>query len=98
MSIKYPLKLIEWLDAHNGNHDWFFADTMPDRVRLYVVQTIGFEVQRNEESVTLAMSVTNRGSLCDLFTIPRGMIVREQTFRNRLLLDSIERREDEYGG
>lgn len=82
--MKYPLKLIEWHDAHNGNHSWFDSESLPEKVELYLVQTIGFEVQRNNESVTLAMSVSDRDTLCDLFTIPRAVIVREQTFRNRL--------------
>jgi hypothetical protein len=29
------------------------------------------------------MSATANGQLCDLFTIPLGMIIREQTFRRR---------------
>ena len=82
--MKYPLKLIEWHDAHNGNHSWFDPESLPEKVELYLVQTIGFEVQHTDESVTLAMSVSNQGSLCDLFTVPRTAIVREQTFRSRL--------------
>lgn len=80
----YPLKLIEWHDAFAGNHAWFNADTMPEEIAPLVVQTIGFEVQRTSASVTLAMAQTDRGDLCNLFTIPLAMVVREQTFRSRL--------------
>ena len=82
--MNYPLKLIEWHDAYNGNHAWFDADTMPDEVRPFIVQTVGFEVQRTSAYVTLAMSVSDRGQLCDLFNIPLAVVVREQTFRSRL--------------
>lgn len=82
--MKYPLKLIKWHDAHNGNHDWFSAGDLPEEVEKMIVQTLGFEVQRSDTQVTLAMSVASNGDLCDLFTIPRTTIVREQTFRRRL--------------
>jgi hypothetical protein len=84
--MKYPLKLIEWSDAFNGNHDWFIADTLPETIEPFIVQTFGFEVQRTATHVTLAMSFSNRNHLCDLFTIPLAMIVREQTFRVRRTL------------
>lgn len=90
---KYPLKLIEWHDAFNGNHGWFKADTMPDAIELMLVSTVGFEVQRIDTHVTLSMSAYERGDdmmLCDLFTIPLGMVVREQTFRRRSLRATIE--------
>lgn len=82
--MKYPLKLIEWHDAFNGDHDWFKADQLSSEVGLVLVQTIGFEVQRTSTTITLAMSFTDRGYLCDLFTIPLAVMVREQTFRSRL--------------
>lgn len=82
--MKYPLKLIEWQDAYNGNHEWFEVDTLPDEIDTHIVQTLGFEVQRSETQVTLAMSVAHNGTLCDLFTIPLAIVVREQTFRSRL--------------
>lgn len=44
---------------------------------------MGFEVKRTEKHVTLAMSASENGKLCDLFTIPLAIIVREQTFRRR---------------
>lgn len=81
---KYPLKLIEWHDAYNGNHSWFKAESLPKEWEPCVVQTIGFEVQRTDTYVRLAMTVTDDDSLCDLFTIPLAVIVREQTFRSRL--------------
>lgn len=79
----YPLKLIEWYDAYNGNHSWFDADTMPEEIRPFTVQTIGFEVQRTDAYITLAMSVSDRDNLCDLFNIPLAVVVREQAFRVR---------------
>lgn len=82
--MRYPLKLIEWQDAFNGNHQWFSSDELPEEVTPLTLQTIGFEVRRSKTSVTLAMSVSDRGSLCDLFTIPLAVVVREQTFRSRL--------------
>lgn len=81
---KYPLKLIEWHDAHNGNHDWFDPEALPEEIPKFTIQTLGFEVKRTDSQVTLAMSAASNGDLCDLFTIPRAVIVREQTFRNRL--------------
>jgi hypothetical protein len=79
--MKYPLKLIEWQDSYNGDHDWFSAKDLVCKPIL--VQTIGFEVLRTDTHVTLAMSAHD-DRLCDTFTIPLGMIVREQTFRSRL--------------
>jgi len=81
--MNYPLKLIEWHDSFNGNHRWFDADELPDKVTPLIVQTMGFEVQRNDTHVTLAMSVSSSDQLCDLFTIPISLIMREQTFRRR---------------
>lgn len=80
---KYPLKLIEWRDAYNGNHDWCTPQVLEDKMAI-IAQTMGFEVQRTEDQVVLAMSVSSGGHLCDLFTIPLSIIVREQTFRSKL--------------
>lgn len=81
--MKCPLKLIEWHDAYNGNHDWCkLSDTVD--TSLVVVQTLGFEVHRTDTQVTLAMSSASNGLLCDLFTIPLAVVVREQTLRSRL--------------
>lgn len=87
--MKYPLKLIEWHDAYSGDHTWFNADDLPEEDTPHVVQTLGFEVKRTERHVTLAMSCSSNGNLCDLFTIPLGMIVREQTFRRRSLREEL---------
>lgn len=84
-----PLKLIEWEDAYNGNHDWFRLDTLPDAVAPVIVSTVGFEVQRNADRVTLAMSYRGKhadhddddANACDLFTIPVGMIRKEKVLR-----------------
>lgn len=82
--MKYPLKLIEWQDAYNGDHNWIGAETLPEKMKLLTIQTIGFEVQRTDTCVTLAMSHASNGDLCDLFTIPLVVMVREQTFRSML--------------
>lgn len=81
--MKYPLKLIEWVDAYNGNHGWCNPDVLEDKMQM-VVQTLGFEVQRTDDHIVLAMSCANNGQLCDLFTIPLAVVIREQTFRSRL--------------
>lgn len=81
--MSYPLKLIKWHDAYSGNHAWFDAEDLREEDQPYVVLTMGFEVKRTENHVTLAMSHSSNGKLCDLFTIPLAMIVREQTFRRR---------------
>lgn len=82
--MKYPLKPIEWHDAFNGNHHWCTPESLPDKAELVLTQTVGFEIKRDNESVTLAMSISDQGMLCDLFTIPLAVAVREQTFRSRL--------------
>lgn len=89
--MKYPLKLIEWHDAYSGDHSWFHSDHLPAEYRPHKVSTLGFEVQRTDQHVTLAMSCTENGMLCDLFTIPLGMIVREQTFRRRSLSEELQK-------
>ncbi len=79
-----PLKLIEWEDAYNGNHDWFKVDSLPEAVEPLIVTTVGFELQRNAERVTLAMSYGSSRedpTCCDLFTIPVAMIRKERTLR-----------------
>lgn len=80
-----PLKLIEWEDAYNGNHDWFTLDSLPKAVAPVIVSTIGFEVQRNADRATLAMSYRDDRDdgpyACDLFTIPLAMIRKERTLR-----------------
>lgn len=81
-----PLKLIEWEDAYNGNHEWFDLATLPETVEPLIITTIGFELQRNKERVTLAMSYGDSReregpTCCDLFTIPIGMIRKERTLR-----------------
>lgn len=81
--MKFPLKLIEWHDAYNGEHNWIKLNELSKEQDPCVIQTIGFEVIRTEKYVTLAMSVTNNEQVCDLFTIPLAIVVREQTFRNR---------------
>lgn len=78
------LKLIEWEDAYNGNHDWFKVDSLPEAVEPLIVTTVGFEVQRGDERVVLAMSYGNSRedpTCCDLFTIPLAMIRHERVLR-----------------
>lgn len=87
--MKYPLKLIEWHDAYSGNHTWFKAERLTDEDQPHRIFTMGFEVMRTERHVTLSMSVTENEQLCDLFTIPLAMVVREQTFRRRSLSEEI---------
>ena len=79
-----PLKLIEWEDAYNGNHDWIEVATIPDHVLPLLVTTVGWEVRRDNQRVTLAMSYGDsreEPTCCDLFTIPVGMIRREKRLR-----------------
>lgn len=78
------LKLIEWEDAYNGNHDWIDLATVPDEVEPMVIRTVGFELRRDSERVTLAMSYNDsceEPTCVDLFTIPIGMIRKERTLR-----------------
>lgn len=89
--MKYPLKLIEWHDAYSGDHAWFHADNLPTEDRPHSIITLGHEVRRTDQHVTLAMSASENGMLCDLFTIPLAMIVREQTFRRRSLAEELSR-------
>lgn len=82
--MKPPLKVIEWEDAYNGNHGWFDVSDLPDAVKPLMIVTVGFELQRNAERVTLAMSWGGRDgnpTACDLFTIPIAMIRKERTIR-----------------
>lgn len=88
---KYPLKLIEWHDAYSGNHTWFNVDQLVVEDKAHIILTMGFEIMRTSNHITLAMSCTDNGQLCDLFTIPLGMIVREQTFRRRSLSEEMSK-------
>lgn len=90
--MKYPLKLIEWEDAYSGDHRWTPAEDLVDEPVALIIQSIGFEVRRTAERLTLAMSLTSDGKVCDLFTIPLVMIRKEQTFRRRSLKEELERR------
>jgi hypothetical protein len=79
-----PLKLIEWEDAFNGDHDWLTVDSVPEKVRPIIITTVGFEIRRTKKRVTLAMSYgdsRDEPTCCDLFTIPVGMIRRERVLR-----------------
>lgn len=79
-----PLKLIEWEDAYNGNHGWCDPEGLPAEPPSHIVHTLGFEIRRTPDRVVLAMSWHSDdeggpASVCDLFTIPVGMIRRERT-------------------
>lgn len=79
-----PLKLIEWEDAYNGNHDWLTVESIPESVEPLLLTTVGFELRRDKERVTLSMSYgcsREKPTCADLFTIPIGMIRRERTLR-----------------
>lgn len=81
-----PLKLIEWEDAFNGNHRWHGLDDIPDKVEPWIVATVGFEIRRSAERVTLAMTYAggdddNEPTCMDLMTIPVGMIRKERVLR-----------------
>jgi hypothetical protein len=79
-----PLKLIEWEDAYNGNHDWISVASIPELVEPLIISTVGFELRRDEHRVTLAMSYGDgreEATCSDLFTIPVGMIRREKVLR-----------------
>jgi hypothetical protein len=78
------LRLIEWEDAYNGNHDWIDVATIPETVEPLIITTVGFELCRDRERVTLAMSYgssRDEPSCCDLFTIPVAMIRKERVLR-----------------
>ena len=75
----FPLVLVEWEDAYNGNHDWFGIGALPDVFAPVICRTVGWLVREHAARLTLAMTVTDHGrgaegTLCDLFTIPRGCI------------------------
>jgi hypothetical protein len=79
-----PLKLIEWEDAYNGNHEWIDVETIPEMVEPLIITTVGFELRRGAQRVTLAMSYGNSRddpTCCDLFTIPTPMIRKERKLR-----------------
>ena len=79
-----PLKLIVWEDAFNGNHSWFKTSELPAEVTPLLVTTVGFELARTAERVTLAMSYQDsreEPQACDLFTIPVAMIQSERKLR-----------------
>jgi hypothetical protein len=80
--MRFPLLLVEWEDAFNGDHDWIEPEGFSDE--QLIVRTVGFEVRRNAAQLTLAMSHYRFGNserICDLFTIPTGMIRRETVLR-----------------
>lgn len=74
-----PLLLIVWEDAFNGNHSWFELESAPTDPEPVLVSTVGYELARTPERVTLVMSVADNGTACDAFTIPAGMIRSETT-------------------
>ena len=79
-----PLKLIEWEDAYNGDHEWIDVDDIALEAEPFVVTTGGFEVRRDKKHVVLAMSYGDSratATCCDLFTIPLGMIRSEKTLK-----------------
>lgn len=78
----YKLKLIEWADAYNGDHDWTRLTEVPEDLQPIPVQTVGFEIRRNESTVTLAMSLHD-DKCCDLFTIPLSQVLREKVLSTR---------------
>lgn len=83
--MKLPLKLIIWEDAYNGDHEWFSLDDVPEEIEPMIMQTVGFELRRNEHRVMLCMSYGQQESnndtsqACDIFCIPIGMIIEEKT-------------------
>jgi hypothetical protein len=82
--MKPALKLIEWEDAYNGNHEWLTVESIPQHVEPLIIRTVGFELRRDESRVTLAMSYGDsreEPTCSDLFTIPVGMIRKERTLR-----------------
>lgn len=79
-----PLKLIEWEDAFNGDHKWLDVADIPERVDPMTITTVGFELRRDEDRVTLAMSYgasRDKPTCCDLFTIPVATIRKERVLR-----------------
>jgi hypothetical protein len=79
-----PLMLIEWEDAYNGDHDWIDPGQVDLNGPPMLVTTVGFELQRNAERITLAMSLLSfkqDAKVCDLMTIPIGMIRKERRLR-----------------
>lgn len=80
--MKYPLKLIEWEDAFSGDHDWGRIDNLKPP-EPHLIYSTGFELQRTDTHVTLAMSI-GPNNCSDLLTLPLRYIVREKTLRSRL--------------
>jgi hypothetical protein len=77
-----PLRLIQWEDAFNGNHEWTDVGALPEHIEPLIMTTVGFELRRDAERVTLAMSYgdsRDEPTCCDLFTIPIAMISKERT-------------------
>lgn len=75
---KQRLLRVVWEDAFNGNHVWFDLDSAPTDPEPVLVTTVGFELTRTPERLTLLMSVADNGTGCDAFTIPTGMIRSEK--------------------
>jgi hypothetical protein len=79
-----PLKLIEWEDSFNGNHRWTPLSELVGGADPFLIQTIGFEIARNEGRVTLAMNMQSEGDdpdVLDVMTIPLSLIRRERVLR-----------------
>lgn len=81
-----PILLVEWIDAHNGNHEWVTLESVPAEITPLVVNTVGVEIRRDEKHLTLSMTYADSRDevqVCDLFTIPVSTIVKEVVLRAR---------------
>ena len=73
--------LVEWTDS-NVTHGWHLEDDTLDNVVSHC-RTAGILVAENTESITLAMGVSDCGSVLETITIPRGCIKSIKKLRVR---------------
>ncbi len=71
---KVPLVVVDWLDAaqHPGWHSG------PEGLEGANVRSAGYLVGEGKETITLAQSVAEDGSVADVLVIPRKWVVRRR--------------------
>lgn len=70
---------VEWLDAASTDGCWMDINDVPTRsLRTW---TIGFVVNEDDDTITLAQSRNINDSIQATITIPKGMIVKRRILR-----------------
>ena len=71
--------LIRWTDSE-ASAGWKRIDDIPDDIKASEIDSIGYLIKENNESIVISTSVSDNGSVMDPLTIPKCAILKRSDY------------------